>query len=375
MQLGVLFSAVTGCKKAVDAVTNVQRVPDQVAHVVSVIEAAGPALKLAYRLQSRHATAALVTPAVNCVNAALAACDRVLDDCPDIAADTETSNPWDLWLQSAPKRLITEYATNASRLGLLPIVRQQLCESLAALQLALTAVQLEFSEASHVRRGCQPHGFDGDAFARAHLILQLMDMGRLAPLPHRSPETLRYPLCAGHVRRVTSAHGLKDLGFCGITLERSAAGKNGQAPHHALAFYRAKPGEDVGEERHRVELSAAVLAGGVRRIEPHATSTGSTIDALDQDNRLSALTQYHIGDTVIAFMPLASPWSLVPEYPARGDERYLSVTSEMFESLIVMIALMTARGAASVDAVENSETAFVTAAKEVFAGFETKLIL
>jgi hypothetical protein len=51
------------------------------------------------------------------------------------------------------------------------------------------------------------------------------------------------------------------------------------------------------------------------------------------------------------------------------------VTSEMFESLIVMIALMTARGAASVDAVENSETAFVTAAKEVFAGFETKLIL
>src|SRR5688572_20525554 len=116
--IGALCMTMTGTKKVVDCVHDLNRVPEEVLHLVRLVAALEAPLATARRLLARHETAAYVRGAIEAVAAAIAACDSVLNDVPPENTTDECDSAWRLWLAEKPKAAVHGKLRDSARVQL-----------------------------------------------------------------------------------------------------------------------------------------------------------------------------------------------------------------------------------------------------------------
>jgi hypothetical protein len=191
MSIGLLFSAATGCKKALDFINNVKGAPDEAVHLWRFVDAIQAPLSLCIRLQNRSLTYPLVQPAILMTQETLLLVNQLLQADSE---DPEDSRPngkesWGRWW----KRVPSEAKENIERMNLVPKYRAKLQECLVAMQAALQTVQMTFAHLASTGTlgGLQPLVFEFRAYERAKRIVELFEMGRLETCGNQ------YQLCGG----------------------------------------------------------------------------------------------------------------------------------------------------------------------------------
>ena len=177
MQFGAIFSAVGACKKAVDFVKDVQKVPEDAIFLWKLVDSLEAPVMLAVQLMGREATLPFVSSVLDLTHDVLFACEVLL-----VRADPEgrpyEPDSWQAWWSQVPSRT----KDDLSRMKLLPRVTSRLSDTAAALQAALLTTQMRvLSMGPQALVGSHPLRAEDalSSYEGARRVLHLFEMGRL----------------------------------------------------------------------------------------------------------------------------------------------------------------------------------------------------
>ena len=218
---------VSNAKKAVDAFKDLasDSLPDEGFILWRLLDSTAPALELCTKLASRHETLPYVESAVAITRRTILRCEQLLqrgeeedDERPESAAS------WASWFEHKKG--------GVARSKLVPQLCQNLQMCQQALQLALTAIQVEYGPGS----ANPPFKLLPAAVDRARSLIESFEMGRCSRQLLFS--CALYELAGSATRKAGADWSSRGIGQCFLKLEQDKL---------CLELTRLEPDEDAGE--------------------------------------------------------------------------------------------------------------------------------
>lgn len=346
MQFSAIFSAVSGCKKAYDAVSNLRKTPEEAYILWQMLDAIEPAVTVASRLQGRYETCAQVRATMSFVHETIHLCDTILTRDEPNGRPYEADS-WSEWWESVPSKA----KESLTRLQIVPKLTQRVVHCVSLLQLAITSATALSGPGRPL--GAQSFQLLSGAVEDSRKIFHLFEAGRLDNFFDR--QCPQYQLAGG---KLGKTDGSLVSQHAALILRRTVQGS------YELLFMDA---EAIASLREQSNESTAT---GAKTVVPQAAKAVTPLEVLNPSDWTTPV-QRNVKQTTIQYMFPSAPSSsssspelkwvftfnacTVPGqycYFPNGNETYVDVTAEVLDVVLASCrALCRSKGTPQVDRV------------------------